>query len=161
MNLESRIEWIELYPSGEEPASGTAQELLMKIVERQPRGRLPPYRSLLDIIWRGMLGGGMGGGLEWSAAEIELSEQSYEELKRQVPGTRWASDCQATTVEEWTAWCAQHDHGVSYSDYLHLLEELRRTKVADEVHSDEATQEAYAGAVASYLAFVSVAFRSG
>lgn len=100
----------------------------------------------------------MGGGLDWSDADVELSRHSYEEYKGQIPASQWVDGCQASTVEEWMAWCAERDYGVSYADYLHLLEELRRTKVADEENSDEATQRAYLDAVANYTAFVSVAF---
>lgn len=62
MKLDTIVSWIDLYPSGEEPVTGTLETFLSSLTDLQPKQRVPPYAVLVQILERHIWGGGMGGG---------------------------------------------------------------------------------------------------
>jgi hypothetical protein len=155
MKLEQPFVWVELLPTAEEEVSGTLADFLSAVVARQPKRRLPPLPVLKDILSRGSLGGGMGGGLRWDASSFSLHELPYSDLAVRLAGARIEDACPAQSVEEWRAWCAQCDRGIDYAQHLSLLCRLRVAEQAQQLGADSAESD-YAKAVADYLAFMSV-----
>lgn len=150
-------EWTNWYPSGDEQVRGTVGELLVRIASHQPRRRLPPYRVLEDIVRRGQIGGGMGGGLQWSPAAVVLSEALFEEIRNALPREQTAESCELdlTSLEEWQAWCFERDHGLDYSEHLKRLQALREAELAKDRHLENRASAAYQQALSDYLDFVS------
>lgn len=120
MKLDDRIQWTQWLPTDERPVSGRLRELLQQVIDHQPKRLLPPLSVLNDILQRKQVGGGMGGGLSWQS-DIALSEPEYTEFRTGLPAPRRGIECDATTVEEWTARVYEQFHGVDYGEHLAQL----------------------------------------
>jgi hypothetical protein len=152
MKLTDNITWTKLLPSGEVRARGAAEKLLIAIIDRQPKKRLPPLAVLADILSRGLVGGGQGGGLRWQPFDIEAAD--YEMLKQGIAPSQRLGDCEATRVEEWRAWCGEIDFGIPYDQHLRVLDGLRAAEVERDLGNDpEGTR--YSCAIGEYFTFMS------
>ncbi len=154
MRLSDRVSWTELSGPGETTRSGPVSDLLAGISARQPKRRLPPLGVLNDLLARGGTGGGMGGGLLWDGGAISLDEATYGELCLEIGRGRVVAGCEASTVEEWQAWCYEQDHGIDYDAHLGLLRTLRRLELARAERDDDQLHLAYVQALTEYTEFI-------
>jgi len=155
MKLDTIVAWIDLYPSGEEPVTGTLETFLTRLTDLQPKQRVPPYAVLVQILERHITGGGMEGGLAWPDTEIQLDSRGYFDFASRQANREFFGNCEVSTVEEWIALCSERDYGIDYSEHLVLLNELRRTEIADAQDSNEQTQAACRDATEKYFDFMS------
>ncbi len=154
MKLSDRIGWTELSGPGERTCSGPILDLLRELCGRQPKRRLPPLEVLNDLLARGGAGRGMGVGLLWDSGAILLDATTYDELCREIGRNRVAEGCEASTFEEWQAWCYQQDHGIDYDAHLGLLRRLRELERARAERDGEQLHLAYTQALTEYTDFI-------
>lgn len=153
MSQDEIIRWLRGVSSGDEEVVGSALELLVEILEFQPRRRLPPFPVLKDIVQRGEIVGGMNGALSWAGSNFRFDEEIYKDLEEITPIDRRVTGCDSTTREEWVAWCAKHDFGMEYLEHLALLNSLRDAELARKAAPSAETEKTYMDAVTAYLAF--------
>lgn len=152
MSAKRIISWTELLPGGEDVVEGEICRFVSGVACLQPKSRLPPYRVFCDILSRGIIDGGMGGGLAWNIEEVVLTEKEYRDCVLQLFRSHEQPQCTSVSLEEWIAWCAHVDCGVDYGRHLELLNALREAGLNKGTPADP-DGFAYLSAVSSYVAF--------